>query len=268
MRVMDRVAVLCLCLALTLGAAGCKLMDQLKARNHLNHGVSEYTAKRYDTAAESFIAAIELDPELVDAYVYLATTYRTQFMPLVQNPENLEMGKRAIASFEKVLELQPDHRTAMINIADIYRNMDRPEESKNWYRRLMEIDQDQSEALYGIGAINYSISNEKTGADGANVENLTEEEIEEVNRIIDEGIEALRKATEIRPNYSEAMEFLNLLYRERALLAEDEEERRRWRNEADKLALAALEARRQQQREAEKARREMFSGKSQPSGNQ
>lgn len=267
MRIRDRVAVLCLGLALISSAAGCKLIDQLKARNHLNHGVSEYTSKQYDSAAESFTAAIELDPELVDAYVYLATTYRTQFVPLVQTPENLEMGKRAIATFEKVLELQPDHRTAMVNIADIYRNMGRPEEAKNWYRRLMEIDEDQSEALYGIGAINYAISNEQTGEDGANVENLTEEEIAEVNRIIDEGIEALRRATEIRPNYSEAMEFLNLLYRERAQLAEDEEERRRWRSEADKLALAALEARRQQQREAEKARREMFSGKSEPPGN-
>jgi hypothetical protein len=54
------------------------------------------------------------------------------------------------------------------------------------------------------------------------------------------------------------MEYLNLMYREKAELAPDEEERRRWEREADKLALEVLEEKRRQQQEAERARREIF----------
>jgi hypothetical protein len=56
------------------------------------------------------------------------------------------------------------------------------------------------------------------------------------------------------------MEYLNLAYREKAELAgEDDEARSQWLKEADKLALQAVEKRRQQQREAERERRQVFS---------
>jgi len=260
---MTRWATLIAVFALLVTASSCTFYDKLQARNHLNHGVSEYSAKRYDSAVESFRKAIELDPELLDAYLYLAAAYRAQFVPLAMNPENLKKGQQAVTAFERVLEMDPTNQTAMANIADLYRNMDEPEQAKEWYRKLMEVQDDDAEALYGIAAINYTQANDKTGRDGENVEELSEEERAEVNRLVDEGIEALRSALELRPNYTQAMEYLNLLYREKAELAEDEEQRREWQREADRLALQALEAKRQQQREAERARREVFTGSQQ-----
>jgi tetratricopeptide (TPR) repeat protein len=238
-------------------------MRKLEARDHLNQGVQSYTAKKYDEATEEFRAAIELDPELTDAYLYLATTYRAQFVPLAVSPENLRRGQEAIATFERVLELAEANdvavTTAMANIADLYRNMNEPEQAKEWYRKLMDKMDDKAEALYGIATIDYNLANDKTGHDGENVENLTEEEIAEVNQAVDEAIDTLKQALEIRPEYTDAMEYLNLAYREKAELAQDEEERRNWEREADKLALEALEMKRKLQREAERARREVFS---------
>jgi tetratricopeptide (TPR) repeat protein len=258
MRSFEKLSVALLALGLGLSTAGCEFLNKLQARDHLNKGVQAYTAKKYDEAAEEFKTAVELDSELIDAYLYLATTFRAQFVPLSTNPDNLRKGQEAISTFEKVLEMDASNTTAMANIADIYRNMSEPEKSKDWYRRIMEVQEDKSEALYGIASIDYNLADAKTGKDGENVENLTEEERAEVNRIVEEGIGALKQALEIRPEYTDAMEYLNLLYREKAELAQDDEERRQWEREAMKLALDALEMKRKLQREAERARREVF----------
>lgn len=258
MRSIAKLCVLATALLLVFAGSGCKLMDQLKAREHLNNGVKAYTAKRYDEAVEEFRAAIEKDAALVDAHLYLAAAYRAQFVPMVPSPDNLRKGQQAITTFEQVLQLDPQSTNAMANIADLYRNMNEPDEAKNWYRKLMEISEEKAQALYGIASIDYNLADGKTGQDGDNVENLTEEEVAEVNRVVEEGIDSLRQALEINPDYTDAMEYLNLLYREKAELAADDEERRRWQNEADRLALDALEKKRQLQREAERARRQMF----------
>jgi len=258
-------------LLLTFGGAGCQFIGKLKARDHLNKGVQAYTAKNYDAASEEFKAAIEQDPTLIDAYLYLATTYRAEFVPMVTTPDNLRKGQEAVTTFEKVIELDPDNAqgravNAMANIADIYRNMNSPDKAKEWYRKLQSVQEDKSQALYGIATIDYNLVDEKTGTDGENVENLTEEEKASLSQLLDEGTQALKEALEINPNYTDAMEYLNLIYRERAELAQDEEEKKEWEREADKLALEALETKRELQREAERKRREFLKSASESEG--
>lgn len=260
MRSNNKLWLLFLLLSFVLVASSCQFKAKLEAREHLNQGVQAYSAKKYDEAVEEFKAAVELDPELIDAYLYLATAYRIQFVPLAPSPENLRRGQQAIATFEQVLGMDPKNTTAMANIADIYRNMNEPEKAKEWYRNLMAADYDKAEALYGIATIDYNLAADKTGIDGENVENLTEEEIAQVNVAVDEAIQSLKEALEIREDYTDAMEYLNLAYREKAELAgEDEEARNQWLKEADKLALQAVEEKRRQQREAERERRKVFS---------
>jgi tetratricopeptide (TPR) repeat protein len=260
MRSNNRQWLLFLLLCFVLGTAGCQFRDKLKAREHLNQGVQAYIAKKYDEAVGEFKSAIELDPKLVDAYLYLATAYRAQFVPMALSPENLKRGQQAIATYEQVLEIDPGNTTAMAHIADIHRNMNEPEKAKEWYRNLMAANYDKAEALYGIASIDYNLAADKTGIDGENVENLTEEEIAEVSAAVDEAIDCLKQALELRRDYTDAMQYLNLAYREKAELAgEDEEARSLLLKEADKLALEAVAKRRQQQRDAERERRKVFS---------
>jgi tetratricopeptide (TPR) repeat protein len=260
MRSTIKLCVLLLAVVVGFTSAGCQMIDKLKARDHLNNGVAAYQSKRYEESVTEFQAAIELDPELLDAYLYLGAAHRAQFIPMVPTPENLRKGQEAIATFEQVLEISPGNYRALANIADLYRNMNEPQKAKDWYRGLIEYPEHKAEALYGIGSIDYNLADEKTGKDGENVPNLSEEEIAEVNRVVDEAIDSLRQALEIRENYTDALEYLNLLYREKAELAEDDEVRRQWQREADKLALEALEMKRRLQREEERRRREIFTG--------
>ena len=72
---------------------------------------------------------------------------------------------------------------------------------------------------------------------------------------MDEGVEALKQALAINDEYTDALQYLNLMYRERAYLAADEQETvRKWQIEADKLALQAHELRKHQEEEEERAR--------------
>jgi len=262
MRSVRKITILLVLVGFAVSFSGCQLMDKLKARDHLNKGVQAYSGKRYDEAIEEFKAAIELDPTLKDGILYLATAYRAQFVPLVTTPDNLRKGQEAIATFEKVLELDPQNYNAMASIADMYRNMNDPDNAKVWYLKIGEYEEHRAEALYGIGVINYNLSEEKTGKDGENIENLTEEELAEINQLVDDGIDYLKQSLEVNPDYSDAMEYLNLLYREKAELAVDEEEKDNWLKEADMLALRALEKKRELQRREEEARRKIFSGES------
>ena len=56
------------------------------------------------------------------------------------------------------------------------------------------------------------------------------------------------------------MQYLNLLYREKAKLTTEEEEKRTWEREADQLALRSLELKREQQDAEAEARRRLLAG--------
>jgi hypothetical protein len=52
---------------------------------------------------------------------------------------------------------------------------------------------------------------------------------------VDEGIAALQKAIQLRPDYDDAMAYLNLLYRRKADMVESAEERAGLQKQADDL---------------------------------
>src|SRR5579875_4221250 len=88
-------AVLAVLLAL-FSAVGC---NKLRARDQLNKGVQAYRNAKYEDAIEHFKNAVELDPSLINARLYLATAYMGQYIPGGDSPENIKIGQQAIAAF-------------------------------------------------------------------------------------------------------------------------------------------------------------------------
>ena len=247
--------VLSLVLMLALPAlAGCSLINKLNARDELNKGVAAYSIQKWDVAEIHFQEAIRLDPELIAARLYMATAYRSQVIPSFSSPENLAMADRAIAAFQEVLDQEPGNVNAIANIAGIYNAVDEYDQAKAWYRRFAETDPENADPHYGIGTIDWKLAHDKTGLNGENAENLEEEDRAIVVGMVDEGVQSLQAALERKPDYHEAMQYLNLLYRERAYLAADDEEKIKWQREADRLALQALDLKRKQQEEEERRR--------------
>ena len=250
-------------LLLILTASNCGWLDQLSARNQLNRGVQAYTSKKYDEAIEHFEQSIEKDPNLTRSYLYLATAYRAQYVPQGTSPENMERATNAIKTFEEVLRRSPtdeDRATAMANLAGIYNGMGDYDAAKEWYLKRLEFEPDNPVPKYGIATIDWQLSYDETGMTGESVEFLDEERKEEINQLVSEGIENLKRALELDPEYVDAMQYLNLMYREKAKLVQDEEERRNWEREADQLALQALELKRAQEAAEAEARRRVTGG--------
>jgi len=67
--------------ALFILAAGVSGCNKLRARDLLNKGVAAFKEAQFDKAVEFFKEAKELDPDLMNARLYLATAYASQYIP-------------------------------------------------------------------------------------------------------------------------------------------------------------------------------------------
>lgn len=220
----ERVLVALLVLAVMLGAAGC---TKLKARDQLNKGVQSYKSQKYEDAINHFQKAIELDPSLVNAKLYLATAYANLYVPGSEMKENIEKGEKAIEEFKNVLKDDPKNIGSIKGIASLLFNMKRMDEAKEYHRKAIAADANDPENYYSVGVIDWTqtyaprqeMRSKIAGLKPA--DSLTDKKVcaalkEKNADKVEDGIAVLKKALELRPDYDDAMAYLNLMYRERA----------------------------------------------------
>jgi len=257
MRVNNKWLVVLLLLGLV-SLSGCALpaVQKLRARDYLNKGVTQFTNQKYDAAAQFFQKSLELDSNFEIARMYLATAYMSQFIPGSPDPRNEQIANQAIETFKQVVTNsegsgQPN-TNAMLSIVSLYSLMKKYPESKEWCDRVLKIDSTNAEAYYRVAVMDYDAIIAKTGVQGEKVQNLEEEEITELRNKIEEGLEYVGKALSSRQNYHDAMEYQNLLWREKAKLATDETEKAELIRQADIVSMESTKLRLQAQREAAK----------------
>jgi len=214
---------------LALAGAGC---TKLKARDELNKGVQAFRNGTYPQAVEHFKTAIQLDPEFSVAREYLAMAYFMQYVPGAESPENNRMAQAAYEGFMDVLQRDPNNKVAMASLAQLFFNQKKLDEAEQWYRKLIAIDPQNKTAYYTLGVIawtkTYTPRMEKRAELGMKPDEpgpikdkKAREELKAKNLpIIEEGIKNLEKALELDKEYDDAMAYMNLLYRERADLAD------------------------------------------------
>jgi tetratricopeptide (TPR) repeat protein len=223
---MLRATVLLLAAAALLMTLGC---NKLAARDRLNKGVNAYRNARYEEAINRFQEAVQLDPNLMNAKLYLATAYAGQYVQGVDTPENNRFAEQAIDTYRKVLDSNPtkDQKVlALKGIASLYFNMKKFPDAKEYDRKVLEVDPKDTDTYYSIGVIDWTQSyatrmKERAAVGIQPTERLKDKKVcaklkEENGQEIDEGIQMLNKALELRPDYDDAMAYMNLLYREKA----------------------------------------------------
>jgi tetratricopeptide (TPR) repeat protein len=260
MRVNTRWLVIVALLA-AIPASGCGFITKLQARNALNKGVKAFVDQKYDEAAKLFEESINLDPEFSVARSYLATTYASQFVPGSPDPKSIEMANKAIATFEGILKTEPNNTNSMLSIASLYYQLKESDKSKDWCRKIQSIDPNNAESLYRIAVIDYDDSVAKTGLQGENVEFLTNEDKAHTLADVDEGLKVIDQALSIRPDYFDAMEYQNLLWREKAKFEKDKAKKAELIRQADLVAQKALAMRLKAQEEEAKKPKKMAPGK-------
>jgi len=216
--------------ALVLTASSCA---KLQSRNEINTGVASFKNAQYPEAVEHFKKAVEYDPSFVTARLYLATAYMQQWIPGADSPDNNKMAQQAQDEFQKVLDQDPKNSNAVASIASIYLNQKKLDDAQQWYEKLAAVDPKNATAFYSLGWIAWSKwypADQKARVEmGMKLEDpgpLKDKKAREELRtkyapVIDEGLKNLDKALEIDPNYVDAMAYENLLFRERADLADD-----------------------------------------------
>lgn len=203
-----------------LSATGC---DKLKARDQLNKGVQSYKNARYEEAIDHFQNAISLDPSLLNARLYLATAYTQQYIPGADTPDNNRMAQQAIDEYESVLQRDPQNLTSVKGIGYLYLNMKKFEKAKEYYRRASEIDPNDPEPHYTIGVIDWTQAYQPAMEERAKLglkpdEMLKDKKVcadlqQKNTAIIEDGMAELNKALQLRPDYDDAMAYMNLMYR-------------------------------------------------------
>ena len=69
---------------------------KVSARDQVNEGVQAFQQAHYEDAIEHFEQAVTLDPDLMQARMYLAATYLQVFEPGVDTPENVIWATKAL----------------------------------------------------------------------------------------------------------------------------------------------------------------------------
>lgn len=241
-------------LAAAVATGGC---NKLRARDKLNKGVQAFRAAQFDAAIEDFKEAKQLDPSLMNARLYLATAYASQYIPGAPSQENIDMGNQAIQEYKDVLQLEPDNLSAIDGLGSLYFNMGgtpfdekKLEESKVYHEKHIQLKPDDPAPYYWLGVIDWTLSfrgNKELRADYNKKARkpikdadplpsaLTADFQQKYGSIVDEGIDDLKKAIELRPDYDDAMAYLNLLYRQKADMETTEEARNNDLQMADEL---------------------------------
>jgi len=244
--------------ALLLFACGLSGCDKLKARDLLNKGVAAFKNGQYDAAVEDFKQAKDLDPSLLNARLYLATAYASQYIPGAPSEQNKNIGKQAIAEFKDILGSNPDNLSAVDGIGSILFQMAGTpydpklfEESKTYHQKHIQLKPEDPEPYYWIGVIDWTLAFRANGElrKDYNEKNIKKQVkdtdplpaairadyLSKYGSLIDEGISDLQKAISLRPDYDDAMAYLNLLYRRKADTVTSADERASLQKQADDL---------------------------------
>jgi len=221
---------------LALASASCA---KLQARDNLNKGVRAFRDTHYENAVSYFKKAVELDPDLTTAEIYLGTAYAQQFVPNGRGEDNDKNAKLAIQTFEDVLKHDPANVNAVAGLASIYQNTQDLPKAHEYYMKYAQLDSTNPVPYYAIGSLDWIIVYDKNNPPPA----------EEQGKLIDEGLANLDKALALNQDYEDAMTYKNLLYREKSRLAANEEDKKKLIAQADEWFNKALETRK---RNAEK----------------
>lgn len=175
----------------------------------------------------------------MNARLYLATAYASQYIPGAPSDENKHRGELAIEEFKGVLAIAPDNLSAIDGIGSILFQMAgtpfdvaRFEESKLYHERHIQLQPNDPEPYYWVGVIDWTLAFRAGGEMRQRFNNyagrqklrdtdplpadLRAEYAHKFGPTIEEGIESMQKAISLRPDYDDAMAFLNLLYRRKA----------------------------------------------------
>jgi tetratricopeptide (TPR) repeat protein len=182
---MGKVSVQAAALALVVGTvvAGCGQIGALKGQMAFKDANVLYQGQKYRDAAVKYEEAVAANPELADAYFFLANSYDNQYRATKKgDPENDALLTKAIDNYKKRSEMDGGDpkikRLALEYLVSAYgpEKLNDPSQQEPILLRMIEVDNKDTTAYFGLANI-YEQSGDYVRAE-----------------------EMLNKAREMRPN--------------------------------------------------------------------
>jgi tetratricopeptide (TPR) repeat protein len=238
---MQRILILPVAALLILPAAGC---GKIEARAELKRGNSFYQQEQYSKAMESYKRGLHLDPDASFAWRSLGLSALALYRPGEAEKRNQEYADTAIQAFQKFLAENPDDTKIEDYLMATYvnagkydealqyieqRNQKKPEDAPKFTQAkfnilakagrlddaLQQANQlspaDKPAALYSIGTSAWQKVYQDKGTLNA----------EAKSKLIDMGLSVEKQAMDLKPDYSDAMFYYGLLFREKSKLETD-----------------------------------------------
>jgi tetratricopeptide (TPR) repeat protein len=266
-----------LLLALSL-LSGC---NKIKSKQEIKKGNEFLKAAQYLPALTSYQEALRLDPAETKLNKHIGIAYMGLYQPGSKHPKDLEFASKAIEHLKTYVEHYPDDKKALEYLVSMYLNTDRYDDAINFYQnQILKRDPKDSKAMQSVAMLYFKKGDFDNGVvwlkkrleiEGNNPEvyyligvqawdrsyNFPDLDPALRAKIVEDGLESLNKAVQLKPDYFEAITYINLLYREKAKMETDPAKKQEYLDTANKYLQQALEMRKAAQ---EKAKAEAASG--------
>jgi len=256
---------LCLFAALALSVSLLTSCRKIEARIAIRDANNAYNKEDYKTALQGYTRARQIDPsDFPELNRMIGYSRIGLYVPDDKSPANEKNADIAATELRQYLKSRPDDRIAREALINLYLNANRTtdainyfrdwlkdhpadieavrsiatlyakqgnfNESLNWYEKITVLDRNNPEAFYIYGVVCYEKVAKNPPADPA-----------EKLAIIQKGEAALQRAIELKPDYFESIVYLNLLYRQQALVETDPAKQQALIAQADALKAKAVD---------------------------
>jgi tetratricopeptide (TPR) repeat protein len=251
--------------------------DKIKSKQETKRGNEFLKAAQYQSALAAYEEALRLDPGETKLNKHIGIAFMGLYQPGSKHPKDLEFAQKAIDHLKAYLQAFPDDKKTLEYLVSMYLNTERfddaiafyqnevlkrePKDTKAmgslsmlyfkkgdfdngvaWLKKRLEVEGNNPEIYYLIGVQAWDRSYNFPDLDPA----LRA-------KIVDEGLQSLNKALEMKPDYFEAVSYINLLYREKAKMEMDPAKKQEYTDTANKYLQQALEMRKAAQEKAKAA---------------
>src|SRR5260370_11544384 len=217
-----------------------------------------YNRGDYKEAAEQFENAVKLEPANLKAKLLLAHTLLAVSDPGTGMDNPLESGARQ--QYLDVLAVEPANKQAVQGLMLLYTNSKQFAEAHEWALKTIQADATDKGAYYTAAFVDWSMTypdyakaRQAAGMKPQDRGNIPDANLRQSVRTqhgaqIEDGFRMLQVALQLDPNYSDAMAYMNLLYRIEAGIADTAAQYTDFIAKADLWVGKALAAKRGQAR--------------------
>lgn len=199
------------------------------AADEMRAGILAYKFSDYSGAVEHFKTALEINPDMTQARLFLATAYAQQYIAGDPSAANVAVAEQAIDEFKKVLNGKPtetEEYKCVVPIASLSFNLKLLNDAREYYGKAIELKPTEARNYFMIGMIDWSEASTSRNKVRSEL-GLTESQMiskpeacvslrAQNQQKVEDGMQRMQKALELQPDFDDAMGYMNLLYRERA----------------------------------------------------